>query len=120
MSPVLVQPDPPANHHTTEPEPTPARSRANHHTTEPEPPGPLPVPNGSVRRWLSAPLAGPRGRRQPSRRPAGRTRLYCPFGEGKSGIFSNVAAPPHMVPYVIGMGKDAHATLYGPKASCIG
>ena len=36
--------------------------------------------------------------------------FYCPFGQGKSELFSNVAAPPHMVPYVIGMGKDAHAT----------
>ena len=47
-------------------------------------------------------------------------RVSILLGEGKSEIVPNVAAPPHMVPYVIGMGKDAHATSYEPKASCIG
>ena len=46
---------------------------------------------------------------------------HCAFVEGKSEFFSsNVAAPPHMVPYVISMGKGAHTSPCEPKTSHVG
>ena len=50
----------------------------------------------------------------------GRYKYILCFWARQSGILSNVAAPPHMVPYVISMGKGAHTSPCEPKISHVG